>query len=180
MKSLGLTLFSALLLLTFYSCDNSDESKEVIVNSSLIKSLSVSVPNTNEMTFSVVLDATTDAEIAKYADKITKYEISELLFAVENYTSPIADEIYFNGDIGFGNKSQSQAVTSCLLSPYNITHVANTGDSPISTCNMKTNEIANILLEDNAIKIYMTGAFTKAPCSFDLKVTIKMKVTAVE
>ena len=50
----------------------------------------------------------------------------------------------------------------------------------IATCNMITGDIADILLIDNAVKIYMNGSYSKAPFSFDLKVTINVKVTAVD
>jgi len=180
MKRFGINLLLVILTLSIFSCDNDEELSDIDFNTTIVKSLPVSVSTTNEMTASVLLDATSDAEIGKYVGKITKYEVTELLFAVENYTAPNPDEIYFNGEIGFGNKSQNQSSTACPLSPYNITHVANTGDSPISTCNSITDDIADILLVDNAVKIYMDGAYTKAPCSFDLKVTIKVKVTAVE
>ena len=42
---------------------------------------------TDEGTYSILLDATVDSEIQKYAEKIKKYEIKELWIAVENYST---------------------------------------------------------------------------------------------
>jgi len=178
MKRLIINLFPSLLILMFFSCDKAEELGDIDFNTTLVKSLPVSVANTSEMTSSIVLDASTDPEIKKYTDKIKNYEITELLFAIENYIAPNEDEIYFNGEIGFSNKTENQATTTCSISPLNVTHVAGTGDFPISTCNAIVNGISEVFTTDNAVKIYMTGAFTKAPLSFDLKVTVKVKVTA--
>ena len=178
MKKIAKRCLPAFLFLVLFSCDEVGNIADINIDTILVKSLPVVATTTNEMTYSVFLDATTDTEIKKHADKIKNYEITELLFAIENYQAGTGDEIYFDGNIGFSKKSESQETSSCAISPLNITHVAGTGAFPISTCNTILNEISDIIKADNAVKIYMTGTFTKAPLSFDLKVTVKVKVTA--
>lgn len=178
MKRWILGCLITILCFALSSCDEAQEIADIDFDRTITKSLLVSVSNTNEMTASVILDAATDAEISKYVDKIKKYEILEILFAVENYTTTAEEEIYFNGNIGFSKHLENQPTSVCSLSPYNITHVASTGDAQISTCNMIIDEISGLLISNNAVKIYMLGSFTKSPLSFDLKVTIKVKVTA--
>ncbi len=178
MNKLSIIFISAFSLSTLLSCDEVEKFTDVKFSSTISQSLPVAVTGTDEMTISIVLDATTDTEIKKYADKIKKYEIEEILFAIENYDAPTDDEIYFNGEIGFSNKSVQSASSSCTISPLNVTHVNGTGDFNISTCDAIVGEISTIISDDNAIKIYMTGTFTNAPLSFRLKVTIKVAVTA--
>ncbi len=178
MKRLVINYLPAFLFLVFFSCDDVGNITDVNIDTILVKSLPVVATTTNEVTYTVVLDATTDPEIKKYADKIKNYEITELLFAIENYQADTGDEIYFDGNIGFSKISENQATSTCAISPLNITHVAGTGDFPISTCNSIINEISDTFKADNAVKIYMTGTFSKVTLSFDLKLTIKLKVTA--
>ena len=166
------------LILVLISCNKAEEFADVNFNTTLVESLPVTVISTNEMTASIVLDATTDPKIENYLGKIKKYEITELLFAIENYSTSIEDEIYFDGNIGFSKKSENNATTSCSISPLNITHVAGTGDFKISTCDAILTGISDVFTSDNAVKIYMTGAYTKAPLTFNLKVTVKVKVIA--
>jgi hypothetical protein len=160
------------------SCDKAEELTDVSFNTTVATTLTVTGANTNESTYSIVLDATSDAEIGKYANKIKKYEVTELLIAVNNYSSATTAEIYFNGDLGFGAKNSSQPTATCSISNLNITHVAGTGDFSFNNCNAILSDIGDLLLEDNAVKIYLKGTFDKAPLTFNLKVTAKLRITA--
>lgn len=178
MNKIALNLLLALLTITLFSCDKVDEVTETDFNVSLIKTLPIVGSSTNEMTSTIVLDATADPEILKHADKIKNYEITELLFAIENYQADSEDEIYFDGSIGFSKTSENQPSSSCSISDLPITNWAGTGNFPISTCDDLINGISTILKSDNAVKIYMIGTYSKAPLTFDLKVTVKVKITA--
>ena len=178
MKKSAINFLSAILISALFSCDEVEQLADINFSTTLVKSLPVAVISTNEMTVSIVLDATTDPEIKKYADKIKKYEITEILFAIENYDAPTNDEIYFDGNFGFSKKSENKTTSSCAISPLNVTHVAGTGDFTISTCDAIANGISTVFTADNAVKIYITGTFTNAPLSFDVKVTIKVEITA--
>lgn len=162
----------------FMTCDKVEELTDVNFNTTITTTLTVTAVNTNESTHSIVLDATSDAEIQKYASKIKNYEVTELMVAVQNYSSATAAEIYFNGDLGFGTKNSSQPSATCSISNLNITHVAGTGDFVINNCNAILSDIGDLLIADNAMKIYLIGTFTQAPVTFNLKVTAKVKITA--
>ncbi len=178
MNKLTILFLSVFSLSALMSCEEVEKITDIKFSTTISQSLPVTVIGTDEMTVSIVLDATTDAEIKKYANKIKKYEIEEILFAIENYDAPKDDEIYFNGEIGFSKKSEQTASSSCAISPLNVTHVDGTGDFNISTCDAIVDGISTIITDGNGIKIYMTGTFTNAPLSFNLKVTIKVAVTA--
>lgn len=178
MRKIILYSLPAFLILAIFSCDKVEELSDIDFNTTLVKTLPVAGTSTSEMTSTIVLDATSDKEIQKYADKIKNYEITELLFAIENYQADTGDEIYFDGSIGFSKKSENQATSLCSIGPLNITHVDGTGDFTIGNCDDILNEISAIFAADNAVKIYMIGKFSKATLTFDLKVTVKVKVTA--
>lgn len=178
MKKSFFTILPALLLFMIFSCDSVEKLTEIDFPVTLSQTLPVVVTNTNEMTTTVVLDATTNSEIAKYLDNIKGYEITELLFAIENYQAPNEDEAYFNGTIGFSKKAENQPTSSCPAENIPITHWAGTGDFEVVKCTSVVNEISAILTADNAVKIYVSGIYTKAPLSFDLKITTTVKVTA--
>lgn len=179
MKRFAHNFFSAFILLAFISCDEVKDLADIDFDSTLEKTLPVVVTSTSEMTTSIDLDATTaDPEILKYADNIKNYEVTEILFAIENYNAPTEKEIYFDGTIGFSGLNDSQATSTCSISPLNVTHVNGTGNFVISTCNTIVNGISDVFTVNNGVKIYMTGTFTDAPLAFDLKVTVKVKITA--
>jgi hypothetical protein len=172
--------FVAILFLSvvFMTCDKVEELTDVNFNTTVTTTLTVTAVNTNESTHSIVLDAASDAEIQKYASKIKKYEVTELMVAVQNYSSATTAEIYFNGDLGFGAKNSTQPSTECSISNLNITHVAGTGDFALNNCNSILSDIGELLIVDNAVKIYLKGTFSQAPLTFNLKVTAKVKITA--
>lgn len=179
MKRFAINFFPACIILAFFSCDELDNLGDISFNSTLEETLSIVVVDTNEMTTSIELDATTaDSAILKYADKIKNYEVTELLFAIENYNAEIEEEIYFNGEIGFSKLTENQATSTCSISFLNVTHVNGTGNFSISACTALINEISDVFTANNSVKIYMTGTFTDAPLEFDLKVTVKVKITA--
>ena len=178
MKKSASYFLQACLIIGILSCDKVDDLPDIDINATLSETLQIVVPNTNEMSTSTVLDATTNSDVNKHLDKIKKYEITELLFAIENYAAPNEDEIYFNGEIGFSKKTENRASVSCPVSNLPVTNFAGTGDFELSTCSDVLNDISAILTADNAVKVYMTGSYTKAPASFDLKVTVKVKITA--
>jgi hypothetical protein len=162
----------------FMTCDKVEELTDVNFNTTVTTMLTVTAVDANESIHSIVLDATSDAEIQKYASKIKNYEITELMVAVQNYSSVTTAEIYFNGDLGFGAKNSAQPSTTCSISNLNITHVAGTGDFAINNCNAILSDIGDLFIAENAVKIYMIGTFTQAPVTFNLKVTAKVKITA--
>lgn len=179
MKKSTILLLPAFALLFCVSCDKASELTDVSFSTTLSQTLPVAVTGTSETTASILLDAAAaDPEIQKYASNIKQYEITKLTFAIENYQSTLPDEIYFDGVFGFSKKTESAPTATCSISPLNVTHFAGTGDFNVGNCDAILTGISAIFTSDNAVKLYMTGTFTKAPLSFNLKVTAQVKVTA--
>jgi hypothetical protein len=176
MKKLHLLFLVALIVSN--SCEEAEKLADVSFETTLSKTMPVAVSTTDEMTTSIVLDATTGPEIQKYSSKIKSYEITDLMFAIENYSTSIASEIYFDGAIGFSKSTDSAPAKTCPFSPVNITRFAGTGDFEVVPCTNLANEIAVLFALENKVTIYLKGDFTKAPLSFNLRVTAKVKVIA--
>ncbi|NJN28429.1 MAG: hypothetical protein HC819_21890 [Cyclobacteriaceae bacterium] len=178
MKKLAIPFILGAFALLVSACDKVEDLADIDFNTTISKTMSVAVVSTDEMSSSVLLDATSDAEIDKYKSKIKNYEITELTFAIENYSSPLADDNYFDGVVGFGKMTSAAPDKTCAVDPLNVKHVSGTGSFPLGTCDAIADEVANLLKQENAVKVYLNGTFTKEPCTFDLVVTAKVKVTA--
>ena len=178
MKRISIVVLSFLVSLSFISCEETKDALDVTFDTEVTGTLKVVATNTDESTHSLVLDATTDNEIQKYASKIKSYQVQELALAVENYSAASTADNYLIGDLGFSGITDSQPKAKCSFSNLNVKHISSTGYSTYNDCNKTVDQIAAALITDNAVKTYLTGTFTVAPCQFDLKVRVKLKVTA--
>lgn len=178
MKRISIVVLSLLVSLSITSCDEAKDALDVNFATDVTGTLKVVATNNDENTYTLVLDATTDPEIQKYASKIKGYKVEELALAVENYSATSQDDNYFNGDLGFSVSTANQPVSSCSFSNLNVKHIANTGYETYNDCNKMLDQIAATLTAENAAKIYLVGSLTVAPSQFDLKVRVKLKVTA--
>jgi hypothetical protein len=165
-------------LIFLFSCEETKDLANIDFNTTVEKTLPVTASDTDEMSYSILLDATDDSQIDQYADKIVGYEVNALFIEVINYSATIEDEIYFNGKLGFSGKADSSPAETCEINNLNITHVANTGKFEINPCNSILADIAAMLTNENAVKVYLVGSFSKATLTFDLVITADVKVTA--
>ena len=170
--------FYTLLIVLFFSCDEIESLADIDFPVTLTKSHPFEVTTTDEMTTTIVLDATTNSEVKKYVNNIKSYRVTELLFAIENYAAESQDDIFFDGVMGVSKKSENQPSSTCQVNDLNITQKAKEGNFEITNCSDVVNKMSSLLKQENAINIYLIGEFTKAPLEFDLKVTATVTVTA--
>jgi len=173
--NLGVIVLAAVGL-TF--CDEAIDALDVEFGSDVTASLPVAATNTSESTYTINLDATADPEVQRYADKIKGVEVTKLQVAVENYSAGTSDEIYFNGTLGFGTIESSSPSSTCPIQNLNITLAKDDGFFEFNACNDLLEEIGDMLLADNAVKVYLIGSVTKAPVSFELKILATVDITA--
>jgi len=175
--------FVPVIMTVFLSdCDQVKELAAISFNTTLEFSIPVaelSVGSNINYDESMILDANNNSEIRKYTGNIRSIEVQLMEFAIENYSSVVEEEIYLNnGVIGFGDKSSSVYTSTCNVDAFPITHWAGTGFFEISDCNSTLSAIGSALSDQQAVKIFIQGTLTKAPVSFNLKVRMKVKVTA--
>jgi hypothetical protein len=179
MRKISIVILSILVSLSFTSCDEVKDALDVKFDTEVIGTLKVVAVNTDENTYSLVLDATSDPEIQKYADNIKGVQVTKLMIGVENYEYKDDDaEIYFNGELGFGSETSASPDESCTLDNIPITNYNNTGNFEVNDCNKLLSNIASKLTADNAAKVFLIGSVTQAPMSFDLRIVATVKVTA--
>ncbi len=171
-----------LMVITLWGCSQTKEPQTVQFESNLTANVNVSesgAATDKQFSTFTLLDATTDPQISNYASSIESYEVESISFAIINYSSSLSDEIYFNGDFGFGGASASAPEATCTVSFLNITHVAGTGDFAITPCSGITNDIATAFGKNTSIKIFMDGVLSKTPLTFTVQIKLKVKVTAL-
>ena len=180
MKQLKTLALAAFCLILIPRCDEVTQLADLDFPVTLSESIPVDAQDTQEYTSTIVLDATTDPDIKEYVNNIKSYEVTKLTFAIENYSSSVQGDINFSGYIGFGSKGSNQPAETCPANniPVTVWATTNKGMFELDNCTMLSNRIGQFLKNENAVKIYMSGTFTDAPVSFDLKVTATVKVTA--
>ncbi len=178
----GLWILFIIAVLTISGCDQAGELKGVEFDTDLNFSVPVAeLTNGTNIKYdqSIILDATTNPEIKKYADKIRSIQVQSMEFAIEDYTTMIPDEIYLTNTVfGFGAKTSTSPQSSCNVDALPVTHWADTGFFRFDSCNSTFNALSNFLTGEQAAKFYIKGTFTKAPVSFKLKVHMKVSVAA--
>lgn len=178
MKKFLIIGFAILACVSLINCDDAKEALDVSFSRDISTTLSIASATTNEANYNILLNAELDPEIQKYADNIKSYEITKLMIGIENYNSPLEDEIYFNGSLGFGKKSSTSPESSCPISNLPITNYAGTGNFEINGCNNLLNSIAGMMKDENSVRVFLIGATSKAPVYFDVKIIATVKVTA--
>ncbi len=182
LKGCGAIGILFILSLNFSSCEEANQLTGVNFDTDLVFTVPVAeLNNGSDISYStsLLLDAATNPDIKKYANKIRSIEVLMMEFAIEDYTTIINDEIYLkNGSFGLSDQSSTKAQASCNVDALPITHWAGTGYFKVDSCNSTLNSIGSYLTKDQMVKIYVDGILTKAPVSFNLKVHMKVRVVA--
>jgi hypothetical protein len=162
----------------FTRCDNASELLDVTFETEVTGTMSVAAKDDAENRYEMIIDATSDEEVAQYVDKIKDYEIVAMDLAIENYSATTDDDNYFNGTLGFGATTSTEPSATCAVNNLNIKHIAGTGYATYNDCDDVFTQAAATLTADNQLKLYMTGTVSVAPCEFDLLIRLSLKVTA--
>ncbi|HCZ36555.1 MAG TPA: hypothetical protein DHV26_11595 [Cytophagales bacterium] len=161
-------LFSFLLLLalsTFTSCELFDKADDVTFDVDVPLDFVVNVTPNMEggYTAEQVLNASSDPDIAEYADKIKEFKINRITYTITNSTS---DGTTFDGSV-------SIAATGEVLSS-----VANTPETDLPANIDGFNDLASRLLEDKQETIMMNGQFSTSTVFFNIRLRFYISVTA--
>jgi hypothetical protein len=172
----------ALALVLFTGCDAVKELTTVDFNSTL-----EFVLNANESTAgenivyetTLILDAAdADPEIADYADNIEDITVNSLEFSIDNYSGP-QDGVYLsNGVFGFADEGAADFSPQSSCTVDNLLIINSDAYFDIFTCNLILDKIAEQLIRDQAVKLFLEGTLQAAPVSFDLHIRMQVKVTA--
>jgi hypothetical protein len=170
-------LIPALLLLafgTFSSCDLLDKADDVsfAVTVPLTFVIDENADNPSGMAYSdtQLLDATANSEVAKYASKIKKFEVTKVTYTI----SPGADP----STVIFSNGALKVSSTGKTIASATSVSLTNTAETELTSDTAGFNELATKLLDDKQEMILMNGTLSKTPVAFTVKFNFYIKITA--
>lgn len=171
-------------LLLFNSCDFLDKLGQVTFDTELKTTFAVdetgTVTNRN-YTANRTLDATTDADIQKYKDKLKDFRINDIAYKITGYstTAGLADVIFSNGKFSFGDAdATSPSVAVNLANSLNLRDLSSTGIETKVPLPADANTLASLLQTDKKLKVYAEGTLSRTPVKFNIEVTFYVSVTA--
>lgn len=171
-KSLFLVLF-ALALVTFTSCELFEKADDVTFNVSVpldfVIDENADNPGGASYSDTELLDATTDPEIAKYADKINKIEVERITYTISN-----ADP----SSVVFSGGSLMVASNSKIIATASSVSLSNTAETELTADLDGFNDLAARLLDDKQETVMLNGTLSETPVSFNVRFRFYLKITA--
>jgi PBP1b-binding outer membrane lipoprotein LpoB len=124
-----------------------------------------------------VLDAAdVNSDFEKYKDKIKSITVNSVTYEILNHTVGTTT-IFTNGNIGFSAAGGTSASSVASLGIENI----KAAEGQVKNLNFNQtglNEMGTLLKDDKTVNLYLMGTFSKTPVKFDVKVKVKVSITA--
>jgi hypothetical protein len=180
----ALSAFAVATLLLFNSCDLFDKLGQVTFDTELTTTFTVDETGTftnRNYTANRTLDATTDADIQKYQDKLKDFRINNIAYKISGYnTTPgLADVTFSNGKFSFGDAdATSPSVAISLANALNLRDLSTTGVETNLPLPADANTLGSLLQSDKKLKVYAEGTLSRTPVRFNIEVTFFVSVTA--
>ncbi|MCW5910618.1 MAG: hypothetical protein KIT62_06060 [Cyclobacteriaceae bacterium] len=169
-------LFSVLLVLvfgTFTSCELFEKVDDVTFNVVLPLDFGINeeAENPGGMSYfdEALLDANSNADIAKYASKIKEFKIDKITYAISD-----ADPT----TVIFTNGSLVVASTGKTIATESSASLANTAETDLTANIDGFNDLAARLLDDKQELVQLNGTFSQTPVAFNVRFRFYVKVTA--
>jgi hypothetical protein len=183
MRSL-LSVLALITLLLFNSCDIFDKLGQVTFDTELTTTFTVDETGTftnRNYTANRTLDATTDADIQKYKDKLKDFRINDVSYKISGYstTAGLSDVTFSNGKFSFGDAdATTPSVAVSLANALNLRDLSTTGVETKLPLPTDANTLASLLQSDKKLKVYAEGTLSRTPVKFSIEVTFFVSVTA--
>lgn len=180
MKKLCLFLFTCAALV-LPSCSLFDKVDDVKFDVKLYQTMSVSesAASTNvSYSQTQILDATTNADIAKYGSKIEGYTINKITYTISNYSPSTTSVMFTNGKLSFSAAGSSSAVIAELGS-VDLKALSTSGaEGTITIDQAGLTTISNLLLKNSQVNVTAAGTLSSTPVAFNVNTTIYVTVKA--
>ena len=174
MKRLSLIMI-ALVALSSFSCGLLDKA-DVTFDATLpldftpINETAVN-PSGKSYTDSKVLDATQNADVAKYKDKIKDFKVNKVYYEITEKT--VGDNVIFtNGSISSGGKAIATKASQAVV----VTPKTEFTSAELSTDGV--NALAAALKADKQATVVFAGTFSKTPVAFKVRAYFDVTITA--
>ncbi len=125
------------------------------------------------------LDATSNAEVAKYKDKIKDFKVNSVTYKITNYSStpPGTAVTFSNGKMSFGAVG-AVGSTVATLGSVNLLAASSGAAQPLTIDQAGLNSMASTLLADKKIDVKTSGVLSSTPVSFKVETIFKVTITA--
>ncbi len=170
-------LLSILLLIgfgTFSSCDLFDKaddvSFDVILPLTFVIDETADNPGGSAYADTKLLDATSDPDVAKYANKIKEFKVNKVTYTI----TPGAGA----STVTFTNGAVKVSSTGKTIASASSVSLSNTVETELTADTAGFNELASKLLDDKQELILLNGTLSKTPVAFDVKFNFYVTITA--
>ena len=164
-------VFMLLLLGTVSSCDLFDKVDDVSFDVTLpldfVIDENADNPDGASYTDTQLLDATSDPDVAEYANKIKEFKVNKITYTISG--ADPASVTFTNGFLKANGKNLAQASSVSL---------SNTAETDLTADIAGFNELASLLLADKKETVELTGFLSKTPVAFNVKFKFYVTITA--
>ena len=123
-------------------------------------------------TYSKTLDATQNAEVAKYKDKIKEIKVNKISYVVSGYSAPGGAVVTFtNGKLKVASSGKTIAEAASI-------NLQSTVEGDLTADTAGFNELAELLKADKSETVSLSGTFSSTPVKFTVKVYFHTTITA--
>jgi hypothetical protein len=127
------------------------------------------------------LDATSNAEVAKYKDKIKEFTVNSVTYKITNYSStPPGTAVTFStGKMSFGAVGAVASTVATLGSVNLLSASSGSGAAQTLTIDQAgLNAMASTLLADKKIDVATSGVLSSTPVSFKVETIFNVTIKA--
>lgn len=158
---------------TFSSCDLFDEADDVSFDITLPLNFSINEsadnPGGKAYTDTELLDASSNAEVAKYASKIKEFTVNRITYTISGANPNTVT--FTNGQLKVSSTGKTIATASSVS-------LANSAETDLTADEAGFNELAAKLLDDKQEMILLNGTLSKTPVAFTVKFNFYVTITA--
>jgi hypothetical protein len=181
LKILGLLFVSA----AFVTCDALEKADDVVFHAAI--EIDFVADENGEGTDAPyedvqLLDLTTNAEINDHIDKIKDIKIERITYRIINYdASPHFSAVLLtSGTASFGTfDSDIKSITgNFAASAAAVNLQTTTTETDLDIDAGQFNDIAEMLLEDQKVKMYSAGTLSQIPVAFTVRAKFYFEITA--
>ena len=171
-------LILPLVLVSFSSCELFEDTLSTDIDTELSQTFNLSISEQDNLTYAEtkIISVEDDPDVRDYIDNIKDYTINEVYYTITGYAG--AEDITFSGSVAFSSPESNDATTLVIFDDLLIPTFADGQKHDFATEADSIEVAENILLNYEAIKIYLAGTFSDAPVSFNLTVYYDVTVKA--
>jgi len=138
---------------------------EFVINEKAISS------TPKQYTYSKTLDATQNADVLKYKDKIKKITVNKISYVISGYAAGGATVLFTKGKlvVASSGKTIAEAASVDLLS---------TAEADLTADLAGFNELGELLKDDKSETVNLVGTFSSTPVAFTVTAYFQTTITA--